>query len=228
MGVAPAKAKTAPSARQLPKRAAKPKTAQAALPLPGLKPIAIKRERLRTGPVAPHQIVTVDDLEDARGDMTDRWPVDAMVWRGQPSRRPIVLAFDEGKTVGWARYAPGGYAGGHFPFAMDDACALLADAKRRGPAIVVIEDTHAQHNWQVVLELTRKVGNIGGWAEYLGLPYVRVLATRWQSAFFEKRPKTSEDGKRLSLLTARSLVSPTIVSDHQSDATLMGLYVRGL
>lgn len=203
-------------------------------------PSAKRPARAKKAPVYEPPL-ELSHLRALRGDITDVGTLPG-AWLRSPRDWPVVLSFDPGKCTGWCILAPH-HAGimprfGHFDggaisatfsecarHVLDEAHATARDAD--APLLVAVESVFlhtGSPNIATALGLAFQVGAlIGMCAE--DAPVVRVLASQWQGAMWGRRDRAG--GKKMSVELARARISRSIVRDHEADASLLALYVRG-
>lgn len=188
--------------------------------------------------------VTADEISGFWGDATDYVGKRPLAWHIDPgAARPNILAFDVGKTTGWALL---GGSGGSLPlrsFASFDGRGVIdagwcGDVRvamtlldhLAGVDLVVVEDVflHAdpkKSNPVTMAHLAYYVGAVITVASRRNTPVLRVAPSSWQSKMLGKIRR--DQGKRLSLLRARKEFGAVITNEHVADAALMALYMAG-
>ncbi len=191
------------------------------------------RPRPRTDPI------TVQELSQMHGDATDLVGERPFVWTIDPRLdRPNILAIDVGATTGWAiLHASSGFmqkgsfkAGCVGPIFCFDLGYRFDELRRlQGLRLVVIEDVflHSdpkKSNPQTMAHLAYYVGAVLHHCALHDHPAIRVKPSSWQSKLLGKIRR--DQGKRLSVLRAQQEWKVPF-TEHEADAALMGLYVRG-
>jgi hypothetical protein len=177
-------------------------------------------------------------LAKLAGDVTDHLAGRPWAWRLNPlADKPYVIALDIGKETGWARLGATGYRGGvldplkghaEWVHSVDNMIDLARGESllQSKALLVVVEDVFMQRNAQTLMALSRMVGAVTALSASQGVAAVRVLARTWQSQILGSIRR--DQGKELSVRRAREEFGRTIVSDHQADAALLALWVRGM
>lgn len=190
--------------------------------------------------IARVQLTPARWLGMVAGDISDLDLV--LEWMVSPlAPAPAVLAFDVGKTIGWARFdatPPGPFksyqVGEHrlnggvshaFTGMLLERITDLCQRNPASPKLVVVEDVFMGKNAATQAHLAYYVGAVLYAAASRGLPAIRVAPSTWQSKMIGKVRRAQ--GKKLSLLRARATFPYPITSDHMADAALMGLFMRG-
>lgn len=175
------------------------------------------------------------DVTKYLGDRPFAWHVDPRC------ERPDVLALDIAAEGGWfflgAKRRLAGEVNakearvdGAWCMAIDTIVHRARDAVYEDGTklLVVVEDTHlgsAHRTPLAFAAVTRYGGAIAMVCADQGATMIRVPAQAWQSRVLGKIRR--DQGKTLSVATARHRFGGAITSDHVADASLLALYVRG-
>lgn len=174
-----------------------------------------------------------------------------------PGPRPRIVAVDPGGTTGWAIVDPDGDVEfGMFPgkealcprwqVGLEELFAKV-NQDQETPTLVVVEDAYLDAGYlkskradrpprgpfdagvggspTTLRVLGYRIGAVATMAAANRLPVWRVLASVWQSAMIGHVRR--EQGKALSMAKAKDLTGKFFVSDHEADATLLGLWAHG-
>lgn len=222
-----------------------PPTPQTALP--GLELGAPPRVRSKTrralAPAPTLPTVHARELRGMSGDVTKHIGHLAWGWHLPGAERPAILAIDTGAVTGWAMFRNDGrfVRGGEIRTADSRIDTKWVSALAEvfhdflelvGPGLVVVEDVFMLRNVKTLAHLAMYVGAVVALAADNELPALRIQPPTWQSTILGKAARSHgkhrrDQGKAVSLARARSEFGDSITSDHQADAALLGLYVRG-
>lgn len=186
--------------------------------------------------------VTCSELHRWVGDVTGALEDRPFAWHVDPrAETPAVLAFDCGRETGVALVSPMGklllsflVLGGNrieqdLTTGIDKAIEAAKQRTNAHELLLVVEDVFVlrgkRANPLTMARLAYYVGAVLAAGARAGVPCMRVYPTTWQSRLLGKIRR--DQGKAMSLRVARARFGPTITTDHQADAALLALYVRG-
>lgn len=191
---------------------------------------------------APHALVTVAELGKLRGDVTALLSDSQWGWHDPRSEKPAVLAFDVGAATGvvrldvtgvqaWSLKAQGGPGDVTWSRRVEELVEYFAaHARRIAPAtLVAIEDCFLARgprmNPATMAGIAYYVGAVLSAAARHDLAAVRIKPTEWQSKILGKIHRAQ--GKALSRVRADHEFPGVVRNEHEADASLLALWVRG-